>query len=64
MAAADSVDPGGWVVTFNDLMGRIAGRFGRVEPRRTATAYVRGLLDRRCRHRRRLNHDREVSLEY
>jgi hypothetical protein len=44
MAAADSVDPEGWVVTLNDLMGRIAGRFGRVEPRRTATAYVRGLL--------------------
>ncbi|MER6000847.1 IS701 family transposase [Nonomuraea angiospora] len=25
-------------------MGQIAGRFGRVEPRRTATAYIRGLL--------------------
>ncbi|SDK62492.1 SRSO17 transposase [Nonomuraea maritima] len=44
MAVADTVDPDGWMVTFNDLMGRIAGRFGRVEPRRTATAYVRGLL--------------------
>src|SRR5689334_14123690 len=32
------------MVTFNNLMGRIAGRFGRIEPRRTATAYVRGLL--------------------
>lgn len=32
------------MVSFNDLMGRIAGRFGRIEPRRTATAYVRGLL--------------------
>ncbi|GIH81316.1 hypothetical protein Plo01_77450 [Planobispora longispora] len=44
MAAADSVDPNGWLVTFNDLMGRIAHCFGRIEPRRTATAYVRGLL--------------------
>lgn len=44
MAVADTLDPDGWMVTFNDLMGRIAGRFGRVEPRRTATAYVRGLL--------------------
>ncbi len=44
MAVADTVDPDGWMVTFNDLMGRITGRFGRVEPRRTATAYVRGLL--------------------
>ncbi|GAT71461.1 transposase [Planomonospora sphaerica] len=44
MAAGHSVDPHGWLVTFNDLMSRIAHRFGRVEPRRTATAYVRGLL--------------------
>jgi SRSO17 transposase len=29
---------------FDELMGRIAGRFGRVEPRRRATAFVRGLL--------------------
>jgi SRSO17 transposase len=32
------------MVVFNELMTRIAGRFGRVEPRRAATAYVRGLL--------------------
>ncbi len=44
MAVADTVDPDGWMVTFNDLMSRIAGRFGRIEPRRAATAYVRGLL--------------------
>jgi SRSO17 transposase len=44
MAVADSVDPDGWMVTFNDLMSRIASRFCRVEPRRTAIAYVRGLL--------------------
>jgi prevent-host-death family protein len=29
MAVADAVDPDGWMVTFNDLMGRIASRFGR-----------------------------------
>ncbi|MEV0147101.1 MULTISPECIES: transposase [unclassified Nonomuraea] len=44
MAVADSVDPDGWMVTFNELIHRVAGRFGRVEPRRTATGYVRGLL--------------------
>jgi hypothetical protein len=43
-AVVDTVDLDGWVVTFNDLMSRIAGHFGRIEPRRTATAYVRGLL--------------------
>src|SRR5688500_12924329 len=32
------------MVIFNELMTRIAGRFGRVEPRRAAGAYVRGLL--------------------
>jgi SRSO17 transposase len=44
MAVADSVDPRTWMVTFNDLMNRIAGRFGRIEPRRTACAYIQGLL--------------------
>jgi len=29
---------------FDDLMGRIAGRFGRVEPRRQARAFVLGLI--------------------
>ncbi len=29
---------------FGELMGRIAGRFARVEPRRRARAFVRGLL--------------------
>jgi SRSO17 transposase len=29
---------------FDELMGRIAGRFGRVEPRRRARAFVLGLL--------------------
>ncbi|GII67524.1 hypothetical protein Skr01_76090 [Sphaerisporangium krabiense] len=44
MAASRSVDPDGWTVIFNELMARIAGRFGRVEPRRAAGVYVRGLL--------------------
>jgi SRSO17 transposase len=29
---------------FEDLMGRVAGRFARVEPRRRARAFVLGLL--------------------
>jgi SRSO17 transposase len=44
MAAADSVDPDRWIVTLNELMTRIAHRFSRIEPRRAANAYVRGLL--------------------
>jgi hypothetical protein len=36
VAASRSVDPDGWMVIFNELMARIASRFGRVEPRRTA----------------------------
>jgi SRSO17 transposase len=31
-------------VLFDELMGRIAGRFGRVEPRRRARAFVTGLI--------------------
>ena len=34
MAAEASVDPARWPGLFDELMGRIAGRFGRVEPRR------------------------------
>lgn len=45
VAVGDSVDPDQWTVTLNDLLARIAARFGRIEPRRTATAYVHGLLD-------------------
>jgi SRSO17 transposase len=44
VAARHSVDPDGWTVIFNELMTRIASHFGRVEPRRAATAYVRALL--------------------
>jgi SRSO17 transposase len=44
VAAALSVDPGRWQDQFDELMGRIAGRFARVEPRRRARAFVLGLL--------------------
>jgi SRSO17 transposase len=44
MAVSHSVDPAGWQREFHELMGRIASRFGRVEPRRTVGAYVSGLL--------------------
>jgi hypothetical protein len=33
-----------WQEQFDELMGRIAGRFVRVEPRRRARAFVLGLL--------------------
>jgi hypothetical protein len=46
-AVADglSVDPARWREQFDDLMGRIAGRITRVEPRRRARAFVLGLLE-------------------
>ena len=44
VAAGLSVDPARWREQFDDLMGRIAGRFARVEPRRRARALVLGLL--------------------
>lgn len=44
VAADVSVDPAGWLSMFEAVMGRIAGRFARVEPRRTARAFVLGLL--------------------
>lgn len=34
----------GWSAGLDELMGRVAGRFGRVEPRRRARSYVLGLL--------------------
>lgn len=34
----------GWSTGLDELMGRIAGRFRRVEPRRRARAYLLGLL--------------------
>jgi SRSO17 transposase len=44
MAAALSVDLDRWRDEFDELMLRIGGRFGRVEPRRRMTAFVAGLL--------------------
>jgi SRSO17 transposase len=44
VAAGHSVDPAGWQVLFNEVMARIAGCFVRVEPRRTARAFLLGLL--------------------
>ena len=36
MAASHSLDPARWQAHFDGLMGRIAGQFGQVEPRRHA----------------------------
>jgi SRSO17 transposase len=44
VAAGRSVDPARWHEVFEVLMGRIAGRFARVEPRRRARDLVLGLL--------------------
>jgi hypothetical protein len=44
VAAAHSVDHVRWQEAFESLMGRIAGRLARVEPRRRARDLVLGLL--------------------
>ncbi|GLV78119.1 hypothetical protein Shyhy02_61190 [Streptomyces hygroscopicus subsp. hygroscopicus] len=44
MAASHSVDPARWCALFDRVTARIAGRFRRVEPRRTARAYLLELL--------------------
>ena len=44
MAAGHSVDPVRWQAALDEVLGRIAGRFARVEPRRRARAFVLGLL--------------------
>jgi hypothetical protein len=44
VAACHSVEPDRWVACLDELMGRVAGRFARVEPRRDARALVAGLL--------------------
>jgi SRSO17 transposase len=44
VAAGHSIDPARWQDPFEVLMGRIAGRFARVEPRRCAREFVLGLL--------------------
>jgi SRSO17 transposase len=38
------VDPARWQELFDELLGRVAGRFGRVDLRQRARAFVRGLL--------------------
>jgi SRSO17 transposase len=38
------VDPARWQAGLEELLGRVAHRFGRVEPRRHARAFVCGLL--------------------
>lgn len=43
VAAAASVDPSVFESGWQELMGRICSRFGRVEPRRRAEGLVRGL---------------------
>jgi SRSO17 transposase len=44
VAAGHSVAPARWKTGLDELLGRVAGRFGRVEPRRRARAFVLGLL--------------------
>lgn len=44
MAAGHSLDPARWRAHLDDLMGRIAGRFSRAEPRRRARRVLLGLL--------------------
>jgi SRSO17 transposase len=44
VAAGLSVDLDHWRREFDELMLRIGGRFGRVEPRRRVASFVRGLL--------------------
>jgi SRSO17 transposase len=44
VAAGHIVDPGSWRDAFDELMSRLAPRFGRVEPRRRVRSFVLGLL--------------------
>src|ERR687897_1437723 len=44
VAAGHSVTPASWQAGLDELLGRVAGRFARVEPRRRARAFVLGLL--------------------
>ena len=47
VAAGHSVegdDPFRWQAGLDELMGRVGGRFGRVEPRRRARAFLLGLM--------------------
>lgn len=44
MAAGHRIDPAGWRAVLDEVRARIAGRFARVEPRRTAGDFLAGLL--------------------
>jgi SRSO17 transposase len=44
VAAGHSVTPARWQTGLDELLGRVARRFARVEPRRHARALVLGLL--------------------
>src|SRR6266545_720472 len=44
VAAGHSVTPASWRAGLDELLGRVAGRFARVAPRRHARAFVLGLL--------------------
>jgi SRSO17 transposase len=44
VAAGLSVNLDGWRREFDELMLRVGGRFARVEPRRRAASFIRGLL--------------------
>ena len=44
VASGHDIDPARWQDTFEAVMGRIASRFARVEPRRHAREFVLGLL--------------------
>lgn len=44
VAAGHSVGPARWQESFEDLIGRMAGRFARVEPRRRVGHLALGLL--------------------
>jgi len=44
VAAGHKVDPDAWRDGLDELMGRVAARFVRVEPRRRAGAFLLGLL--------------------
>lgn len=44
VAACHSVDPDRWQRGFEEVLGRIAGRFVRVEPRRRVRSFLFGLL--------------------
>ena len=44
VAVGHSVDPDRWRAGLEEVLGRIAGRFARVESRRRAESFLSGLL--------------------